>query len=255
MTIAARTNVTSARVSGLTNGVSYDVRVRACAGAVCGDWSTPAGGTPQPAPTVSIASPFVGQEVTLTAPYMSSQTAASYQWQAWSHGAWANQGGASASSTLSVSSNTAKLSAYRVIVTYGAGAAAPTATSSAVLVEWKPVVIDVTADNPFPVTTGGTAGDRTVTLTAGGRHTFGRHLPVAAVVGDCMDEPGHRVHDRHEGRVFYDARHQEVPGGRELQKDVLGYVTADLGNVAARPRHLGRVGYHLRPVSRAGLCR
>ena len=160
-------NVTSARVSGLTNGVSYDVRVRACAGAVCGDWSTPAGGTPQPAPAVSIANPFVSQSVTLTAPSMSSQTAASYQWQAWSNGAWANQGSASASTTLSASSSSAQALAYRVIVTYGTGAATTTATSSAVLVEWSAVAIDITANNPFPVTTGD-AADRKVTLTAGG---------------------------------------------------------------------------------------
>ena len=146
---------TAARVSGLTNGVSYDVRVRACAAAgVCGDWSTPSGGVPQPAPAVSIASPFVSQSVTLTAPSMSTQTAASYQWQAWSNGAWANQGSASTISTLTASYSSAQAWAYRVIVTYGTGAAATTATSSAVLVEWKPVAIDITANNPFPVTGG-----------------------------------------------------------------------------------------------------
>ena len=160
--------VTSAEVSNLTNGTSYDVRVRACNSAnACGGWSPSASGTPQPAPTASPANPFLGQQVTLTAPLMSTQAATSYQWQSWSGSAWTDQGSASTSSTLELSSpDSAGVLAYRVAVTYGTGAEATTATSSAVVVEWKPVVISLTSSPEFPLS--GQADKRTVTLTAGG---------------------------------------------------------------------------------------
>ncbi len=120
-----------------------------------------------PAPTASPANPFLGQQVTLTAPSMSTQAATSYQWQRWSGSAWTDQGSASTSSTLDLSSpDSASVLAYRVAVTYGTGAEATTATSSAVVVEWKPVVISLTSSPEFPLS--GQADKRTVTLTAGG---------------------------------------------------------------------------------------
>ena len=115
------------RITGLTNGTSYDVRVRACNtdGDYCGDWSEAASGIPQPPPTVNDSNPLVGQSVTLTAPSMSTQTASSYQWQHWSGDAWANQGVTSTSSTLTAASpGSAGIMAYRVTVTFGTGATA-----------------------------------------------------------------------------------------------------------------------------------
>ena len=64
------------------------------------------------------------------------------------------------------SPNSVGVLAYRVVVTYGTGAEATTATSSAVVAEWKPVVINLTSSPEFPLS--GQADKRTVTLTAGG---------------------------------------------------------------------------------------
>ena len=128
---------------------------------------TPTPTPPPPAPTASPANPFLGQQVTLTAPSMSTQAATSYQWQRWSGSAWTDQGSASTSSTQDLSSpDSAGVLAYRVTATYGSGAAATTATSSAVVVEWKPIVISLTSSPEFPLS--GQADKRTVTLTAGG---------------------------------------------------------------------------------------
>ncbi len=118
--------------------------------------------TPPSMITISPASPYTGQRVTLRASSPSSYgTVSSYQWQEWSNGQWTNLGAASTSRRYSIKSTSAQTRTFRVVVAYTSG---ETESSAWVAIEWKPIVVTVAAspDNPES----GDASKRKVTLEA-----------------------------------------------------------------------------------------
>ena len=111
---------------------------------------------------VNSENPFTGQSVMLTVSPPSSQgSVSSYQWQEWSNGQWTNLGTASTSTQYTARSTSAGVRAFRVVITYTSSV---TENSSWVAVEWRPIIVTVTASPENPES--GDATKRTVTLTA-----------------------------------------------------------------------------------------
>ena len=106
---------------------------------------------------------FVGESVTLTADAQSPGSVAHYQWQQWSAGAWTDLGATTPNATRSVTSNTAAVNFYRVLVVYDFGT---TLESPPVAVEWKAIIVGVTSSPEYPRS--GAPATSTVTLTAVG---------------------------------------------------------------------------------------
>ena len=104
---------------------------------------------------------FIGQSVTMTASASSAfGTVSSHQWQEWSSGQWTDLASAT-SSTHVVTSSVSGVRTFRVRATSSSGT---TALSSPAGIQWKPMVVTVTASPENPESDDATK--RTVTLTA-----------------------------------------------------------------------------------------
>ena len=113
--------------------------------------------SPPPTMGVDISDPFAGQTVTMTASTPGAGDAVSpHQWQEWSVGRWTDLGAASTSTQHAIAS-AAGVRPFRVVVAYTSGAAAE---SAPVTIEWRPIVVTVTASPVDP------AAGAMVTLTA-----------------------------------------------------------------------------------------
>ena len=111
---------------------------------------------------VDLPNPFAGQSVTMTAsPPASPGPVSSYLWQEFSAGQWSDLAPASAIPSRSITPTANGKRVFRVVVTY---TSSENEDSAWVLVEWKPIVVTVTAspENPEP----GDATKRVVRLTA-----------------------------------------------------------------------------------------
>ena len=115
-----------------------------------------------PLPTIAVSSqsPFTGQTVTMTVSTPSaSGSVSSYQWQEFAAGRWTNL--TSTVSSQSITSSTSEERIFRIAVTYTSGV---TTNSLSTNIEWRPIVVIITASPANPDS--GDATKRTAILTA-----------------------------------------------------------------------------------------
>ena len=118
----------------------------------------------RPAIAVSLKNPFLKQAVSLTATTTAeSGPVASYQWQEWGAGGWANLGATTTYATRSVSTSTAGYITFRVVAAY-TSTTTPAATSRPVTIRWRPMSVIASSTPAFPQS--GPPATSTVTLVA-----------------------------------------------------------------------------------------